>query len=96
MNENNTKAWTGKYVAKATLGMILRVVGILLWFLIYVGFMYSGGYGNALGGIIGIMALIVGAVVLLSPKRALGEKRWFYTIYVFYGLGLVLILLSRL
>lgn len=95
-DEKDPEVWTGKFIAKATLGVILRVVGILFWFLIYSGFMYSGGYGNALTGIIGIMALIVGAVALLSPKRALGEKRWFYAIYVFYGLGIFLPILSRL
>jgi hypothetical protein len=96
LNGKDTEAWTGRFIAKATLGVILRVLGVLFWFLVYIGFMYSGGYGNALAGIVGVMALIVGAIALLSPKRALGEKRWFYAIYVFYGLGFLLPILSRL
>jgi hypothetical protein len=58
--------------------------------------MYSGGFGNPLGGIIGVMTLIVGAIALLSPKRALGERLWFTAIYVFYGLGISLLILTRL
>jgi hypothetical protein len=58
--------------------------------------MYSGGFGNALGAIIGVMTLLVGAIVLLSPKKALGERLWFNALYVFYGLGIFLLILSKL
>jgi hypothetical protein len=89
MNEDDTEVWTGKTVAKGAAGMVLRVVGVLFWLFVFGGFLFSGAYGNALKAIVGVMALLVGAIALLSPKKALGERLWFNAIFVFYGLGLL-------
>jgi hypothetical protein len=58
--------------------------------------MWSHGFGSALAGIVGVLALIVGAITLLTPKKTLGERRWFNAIYIFYGLGLSLLVLEKL
>ena len=50
--------------------------------------MYSAGHAVGLEHLVGLVALFVGAIALLSPKRVLGETKWFYTIYAFYGLSL--------
>ena len=88
MNNETTEELTGKAITKATIGVILRVLGFIVWFITYSGFMYSAGHAVGLEHLVGLVALFVGAIALLSPKRVLGETKWFYAIYAFYGLSL--------
>ncbi|MES9833573.1 MAG: hypothetical protein ABW139_15160 [Candidatus Thiodiazotropha sp. DIVDIV] len=94
MNNTKPEEWTGKTISKATIGIVLRVLGYVVWFITYVGFMYSAGYAVGLEHLVGLIALFVGAIALLLPKRVLGEEKWFYTIYAFYGLSILYIFLA--
>jgi hypothetical protein len=96
LNEQHTEAWTGRSITKAVFGVILRVLGIVLWFIVYVGFMYSAEYAAGWELIVGVIALLIGAVAVLSPKKVLGEQKWFYAIYAFYALSLSLMVLKKL
>jgi len=73
--------------------LILRVIGIFLWFYIWFNFIWFLDYEKDIIQILIPMALGVGFIAILSPRLIFGIKYWRYVISIFYILSCSAILL---
>ena len=73
--------------------LVLRVVGIFLWFYIYASYVWFLSNESNTIQILVPTALIIGFITILSPRKLFAVKYWRYVISIFYILSFSLILL---
>ncbi len=73
--------------------LFLRVCGVLFLVVIYLGLMWFFDHRTSLEKFIGFLTLGVGAIVCLIPSELLGQRNWEYAMYIFYTLGLSLLII---
>ena len=73
--------------------LLLRVVGIFVWFYIYASYMWFLSNENNTIQILVPTALIIGFITLLSPRKLFGVKNWRYVVSIYFILTFLLVFL---
>jgi len=76
-NKNNT------IINGHTSGSI-RIISVLFWCFIYVGFFWFFDYRTDIEKLIGFTTLALGVVGVFLPVKAIGKKMWLGIIAAFY------------
>ena len=82
-------------VKKQILSWIFRICGAMFWCFLYISFVWYLDYRNIIEKLMGFASLGIGLAAILLPRKAFGEKYWFYAMYIFLRLGVFLMILMN-
>ena len=69
----------------------IRIVSVLFWCYIYIGFLWFLDFSTGLEKVIGFSTLALGVIGVFCPAKAIGKKYWLGIIGAFYVGGFVLL-----
>ena len=70
---------------------LIRIVSILFWCFIYIGFIWFLDDRTVLEKLVGFTTLALGVIGVFTPVKAVGKKYWLSIMGAFYVCGLVLL-----
>jgi hypothetical protein len=74
---------------------MLRIFGAIFWCFIYIGFVWYLDHRSGFEKLIGFATLFIGAAAILLPRSAFRAQYWYRVIYIFFGLGIFLLILMN-